>query len=95
MRHIRRHQRQVVKLLIRPAPPTGPGAGDHERTSHGKARSQSLRGSHPQSPTTAQHLRAALAILTVTPPPVDAPRPGVVSAHEGRLVAASHCALSR
>lgn len=29
---------------------------------------QSHRGSHSRSPTTAQHLQAALAILTVTPP---------------------------
>src|SRR3954451_19368181 len=43
--------RQVVKLLIRPAPPTGPGAGNHERTGRTKARSQSFRGSHPRSPT--------------------------------------------
>ena len=44
------------------------GAGDHERTGRTKARSQSFRGSHPRSPTTAQHHQAALAILTVTPP---------------------------
>ena len=44
------------------------GAGDHERTGRSKARSQSFRGSHPRSPTTAQHHQAALAILTVIPP---------------------------
>src|SRR6187431_2749124 len=50
------------------------GAGDHERTGRNKARSQSFRGSHPRSPTTAQHLQAALAILTVLPPPAVPPR---------------------
>ena len=70
MRHIRRHYRQMVKLLIRPVPPTRAGAGDHERTGRNKARSQSFRGSHSQSPTTAQHLLAALAILTVISPSV-------------------------
>src|SRR4051794_27884019 len=44
------------------------GAGDHERTGRNKAQSQSFRGSHSRSPTTAQHLQAALAILTVLPP---------------------------
>jgi hypothetical protein len=44
------------------------GAGDRERTGRNKARSQSFRGSHSRSPTTAQHLRAALAILTDAPP---------------------------
>jgi hypothetical protein len=44
------------------------GAGDRERTGRTKARSQSFRGSHPRSPTTAQHLQTALAILTVIPP---------------------------
>src|SRR5665811_1760439 len=44
------------------------GAGDHERTGRNKAQSQSFRGSHSRSPTTAQHLQAALAILTVIPP---------------------------
>lgn len=71
MRHARRCSRRVVKLLIRPAAPTGaggPGAGDHERTSRSKAQGQSLRGSHSRSPTTAQHHQAAIAILTVTPP---------------------------
>src|SRR6476619_6316855 len=48
------------------------GAGNHERTGRTKARSQSLRGSHPRSPTTAQHLQAALAILTVTAPQASA-----------------------
>src|SRR6187455_1805527 len=45
------------------------GAGDHERTGRNKAQSQSFRGSHSRSPTTAQHLQAALAILTVIPAP--------------------------
>src|SRR3954453_2474574 len=63
--------RQVVKLLIRPAPPTGPGpattsgqvAPRHE-ASHSGGRT---RGHQP----TAQHHQAAYAILTVTPPPAD------------------------
>ena len=49
------------------------GAGSHERTGRSKARGQSFRGSHPRSPTTAQHHQAALAILTVLPPPVGRP----------------------
>jgi hypothetical protein len=44
------------------------GAGDHERTSRSRARSQSHRGSHSWSPTTAQHHQAVKAIVTVTPP---------------------------
>src|SRR3954452_20843162 len=73
MRHIRRHQRQMVKLLIRPAPPTGPGpvtASGQVATRH-KA---SLSGGHTHGhQPTAQHHQAALAILTVIPPPAGRP----------------------
>ena len=59
-------------------PPTTPAAGpvhgrstgDHEQTGRSKAQGQSFRGSHSRSPTTAQHLQAALVILTVVPPPL-------------------------
>ena len=51
MRHIRRSQRQVVKLLIRPAPPTGPGSATTSGQVAARHESQSFRGSHPRSPT--------------------------------------------
>src|SRR3954447_24548738 len=68
MRHIRRRKRQVVKLLIRPAPPTGPGpvttsgqVAPRHKASHSGGHT---RGHQP----TAQHHQAAYAILTVFPP---------------------------
>jgi uncharacterized protein len=80
----------VVKLLIRPAPPTGAGAGDHERQVSARHKGQSLRGSHSRSPTTAQHDQAALAILTVTSPRSDhPPRHGSVTKQSVRMVAVS------
>ena len=66
MRHTRRHQRLVVKLLIRPAPPTGPGpvtASGHVAPRHQASHSEGrTRGHQP----TAQHHQATKAILTVT-----------------------------
>ena len=41
----------MVKLPIRPAPPTGPGPATTSGQVAAKARSQSQRGSHPRSPT--------------------------------------------
>jgi hypothetical protein len=58
----------MVKLLIRPAPPTGPGPATTSGQVAPRHQGQSLRGSHPRSPTTAHHHQAALTILTVTPP---------------------------
>jgi hypothetical protein len=70
MRHARRRLRQVVKLLIRPAPPTGPGPV----TASGQVAARheaSLSGGHTRGhQPTAQHHQAALAILTVIAPPV-------------------------
>src|SRR4051812_40439618 len=66
--------RQVVKLLIRPAPPTGPGPATtsgqvtpRHKASHSGGHT---RGHQP----TAQHHQAAKAILTVIPPRQGAPR---------------------
>src|SRR4051795_10503345 len=64
--------RQVVKLLIRPAPPTGPGpattsgqVAPRHKASHSGGHT---RGHQP----TAQHHQAAYAILTVIPPALTA-----------------------
>src|SRR6478609_7575543 len=41
----------MVKLLIRPAPPTGPGPATTSGHVAARHESQSFRGSHPRSPT--------------------------------------------
>ena len=69
MRHARRHQRQVVKLLIRPAPPTGPGpatasgqvASRHE-ASHNVGHT---RDHHPQPTTIRLQARSSQSHLLV------------------------------
>lgn len=66
MRHGGRCYRSSVKLLIRPATPTGPGrqlSADKSLPGH-EASHQS--GSRCQPPTTAQHHQGCKAILTVT-----------------------------
>src|SRR4051812_40169025 len=78
MRHARRRERQVVKLLIRPAPPTGPG--DRERDRVERIR---LRPSAARSPLRTIHLDDQLAGLqqvttqtgAVTPGALDRPGP--------------------
>ena len=68
MRHARRGLTPGGQAPDQASSSNRAGAGNHERTSRSKARSQSHRGSHPRSPTTAHHHQAAQAILTVTPP---------------------------
>src|SRR5690606_371557 len=58
---------RTVKLLIRPAAPTGPVPATTSGQVTPKARSQSGQGSRSQSPTTAHHHQAAKGILTVRP----------------------------
>jgi hypothetical protein len=67
MSHIRRLQRRVIKLLTRPAPPTGPWPA----TASGQV-AASTKASHSGVPPAvtnhSQHDQAANAILTVIPP---------------------------
>jgi len=51
-------------------PPTGPGPMTTSGQVPTRHKASHSGGSHSRSPTTAQHLQAALAILTVLPPPV-------------------------
>jgi hypothetical protein len=66
----RRGQRLVVKLLIRPVPPTGSGAGDRERTCGSSKDASPSGGQTPGRQPTANHRQTAKAILTDLPPSV-------------------------
>src|SRR4051794_41736691 len=67
MRHVGRCLRPAVKLLIRPAAPTGPGPVVTGGRVARKARGQPCQGSHPRPPFTAHHDQAVNAILTALP----------------------------
>ena len=65
MGHVGRRERPAVKLLIRPAPPTGPGPATTSGQVATKARSQSAEGSHSQPPSHSPAPSGCEGILTV------------------------------